>query len=329
MKLLTFEAARRQRYGALVAEGVVDLPSAQRHLAAQGSLPAQLPLPGTLQGLLKWQTTGLDLARRILDQVRSELTQGRVARSPDDAYLFPYEEIIWRTPIPHQNRMLSMRGNNPILLRLDRLAIPEHPTLTPRYHGHVIGHQEPILLRPHDGQIGWGAEFTAVIGRCGKNIKESEAGDYILGYTAVNDMSGSVFHAIAPDLSPEDYTYRDEHFAGKFYGTWSMPQPVGPCIVTADEIEDPYHLVVYSRESGVPCDTVTTAAMLFRFERIIAFVSRFMTLKPGDMITSGALGWHTIPGQEYYPPGSTFEVEIEGVGRLCNPIIDQRQARGP
>ena len=168
-----------------------------------------------------------------------------------------------------------------------------------------------------------------MIGRRGKAITEAEAGAYILGYTVINDMSGSVFRTIAPDLLPEDYSYRDEHFAGKFYGTWSMPQPVGPCIVTADEIDDPYHLVVYSRESGVPCDTVPTAAMIFRFERIIAFISRFMTLKPGDMITSGALGWHTIPGQVHYPPGATFEVEIEQIGCLRNPIIDQRQERTP
>jgi 2-keto-4-pentenoate hydratase/2-oxohepta-3-ene-1,7-dioic acid hydratase in catechol pathway len=69
--------------------------------------------------------------------------------------------------------------------------------------------------------------------------------------------------------------------------------------------------------------------MLFRFERIIAFVSQFMSLKPGDMITSGALGWHTIPGRDYYPPGSEFEVEIEGIGCLRNPIIDQRKAGAP
>ena len=328
MKLVTFEATGRQRFGALIPEGVVDLPSAQRHLLAHKSLSAQPPLPATLYDLLQWEKPGLDLARRILDGVRTELLHGHAPDNPDNAHVFNYDEITWRTPIPHQNRMLSMRGNNPILLRLDGLAIPEHPTLTPRYHGHVIGHQEPIILRSYDGEIGWGAEFTVVIGRRGKNITEAEAGNHILGYTAINDMSGSVFRRIAPDLAPEDYSYRDGHFAGKFYGTWSMPQPVGPCIVTADEIDDPYHLVIHARESGLPCDIVTTAAMLFRFERIIAFTSQFMSLKPGDMITSGALGWHTIPGRDYYPPGSEFEIEIEGISRLCNPIIDQRQASG-
>jgi 2-keto-4-pentenoate hydratase/2-oxohepta-3-ene-1,7-dioic acid hydratase in catechol pathway len=296
---------------------------------AQKRLPAQAPLPSTLYDLLQWEARGLDIARRILEGVRTELLDGCPTETPDDAHVFGYDEINWRTPLPHQNRMLSMRGNNPILLRLDGLAIPENPTLTPRYHGHVIGHQEPVILRPYDGEIGWGAEFTAVIGKHGKNIAEEDAGEYILGYTAINDMSGSVFRRIAPNLAPEDYTYRDGHFAGKFYGTWSMPQPVGPSIVTSDEINDPYHLVVHARESDVPCDIVPTAAMLFRFERIIAFVSQFMSLKPGDMITSGALGWHTIPGRDYYPPGSEFEVEIEGIGCLSNPIIDQRKASAP
>jgi 2-keto-4-pentenoate hydratase/2-oxohepta-3-ene-1,7-dioic acid hydratase in catechol pathway len=329
MKLVTFEAAGRQRYGALIDDGVVDLPAAQRLLMAQGSLSGQPLLPATLYDVLQWETTGADLARRVLDEVRTELTHGRIVDPSDAAHVFNHDEINWRTPIPHHNRMLSMRGNNPILLRLEGLAIPEHPTLTPRYHGHVIGHQEPIVLRAHAGEIGWGAEFTAVIGRRGKDIKETDAGDHILGYTVINDMSGSVFRTMVPDLPPKAYTYRDEHFAGKFYGTWSMPQPVGPCIVTADEIDDPYHLVVHSRESGLPCDTVTTAAMLFRFERIIAFTSRFMTLKPGDMITSGALGWHTIPGRDRYPPGSFFEVEIEGIGCLHNPIVDQRKGSAP
>jgi len=326
MRLITFEATGRQRYGTLLAGGVVDLPAAQRALMSQGCFPTQPFLPATLYGLLQWETTGLDLARRILERARTALMWGQSASLSSDAY-FGCDEIVWRTPIPHQNRMFSMRGNNPILLRLDGLAIPEHPTLTPRYHGHVIGHNEPVVLQPHDGEIGWGAEFTAVIGRRGKEIDETRAGAYIMGYTAINDMSGSVFRTIVPDLPLKEYVYRDQHFAGKFYGTWSMPQPVGPCIVTADEIDDPYHLSVYSRESGVPCDTVTTAAMLFRFNRIIAFMSRFMTLKPGDMITSGALGWHTIPGQGYYPAGASFEIEIEQIGCLRNPIIDRRQER--
>jgi 2-keto-4-pentenoate hydratase/2-oxohepta-3-ene-1,7-dioic acid hydratase in catechol pathway len=223
-----------------------------------------------------------------------------------------------------------MRGNNPILLRLDGLPIPEHPTLTPRHPGRLIGHQEPITLRPEDGEIAWGAEFVAVVGRVTRDVDVLQAKDAVAGYMATNDLSGSCFaQVIAPDLSRDNYNYRDEHFAGKFYGTWSMPQSVGPWLVTADEIDDPYHLTVAAYENGVPCDIVTTAAMLFTFEDLISFLSRFMTLRPGDLISSGALGYHVINGLDSYPSGSEFAIEIEHVGTLRNPIDDRRGVAAP
>ncbi|MCC7163804.1 MAG: fumarylacetoacetate hydrolase family protein [Anaerolineae bacterium] len=339
MRLVTYFVEGDLRYGVALANGVIDLPAAQV-LIESGARADGPRLPPTLGELVQMQDVGIDLAREIAGRMEDAANAG-AREIPKEVY-FPFDRIEWRAPLRHPSRMFSLRGNNPILLRLDNLPMPQHPFLTMRYHGKVLGHQEPMTLRAADGEIGWGAELAVVLGRGGRHISASSAEKHILGYTAINDMNGSVFRSIAPELLPRPsdahangnietdkralwYSPRDEHFAGKFYGTWSMPQPIGPWIVTADEIADPYDLVVHARESGTPCDTVTTAAMILKFPEVIEFMSSFMTLKAGDIISSGALGWHTIPGREYYPPGSNFEIEIEGIGILQNPILDQRK----
>lgn len=341
MRLATFAAGGKLCYGIPVNRGVVDLCAMQ--LVLNPHVDRAHRLPSALLELVRLENAGIEIAREIAERAQELERRGQLQSPELDGVYLPLDRIVWQTPLPHTSRMFSLRGNNPILLRLDNLPMPQHPFLTIRYHGKLLGHGEPMVLRAVDGEIGWGAEFAVVLGRGGKGIKAAQAGAHILGYTAINDMNGSVFNAIAPDLVPRKasghaadtsapggstarYSTRDEQYAGKFYGTWSMPQPVGPWIVTADEIPNPYNLVVRSRESGLPCDTVTTAAMLLRFEEVIEFMSSFMTLKSGDIISSGALGWHTIPGRDYYPPGSTFEVEIERVGVLSNPIMDYRRA---
>jgi len=318
MRLVTFEAPdKTQRWGALSGGWVVDLAAAERARDGRRSVTRE-PMPPSLIGLLEGGAPLLDRARTLL----AELEDSAMGDQPE--FAVSASGLRWLSPLPGA-RMFSMRGNNPILLRLDGLAIPTHPTLTPRHPARMIGHLQPIVLRPDDGPIAWGAEFVAVIGRRVKALDASDARPAIAGYMATNDLSGSSFGAsIAPDLPVDAYHYRDEHFAGKFYGTWSMPQAVGPWLTTADEVPDPYHLTVRAQETAIPCDTVTTAAMLFSFEELISFLSQFMTLLPGDLISSGALGYHVIPGRDAYAAGSWFAIDIEHVGRLLNPVIDQR-----
>lgn len=319
MRLASFETSRGSHgWGALSGGWVVDLVTADRARTTRGTGSGE-PLPTNLVGLLEGGPALMERAGTVLAELEDSAMGGKPEFAVNAA------DVSWRTPLSGV-RMFSMRGNNPILLRLDGLSIPSHPTLTPRHPARMIGHRQPIVLRPHDGVVAWGAEFVAVIGRRVKDIDAADARSVIAGYMATNDLSGSCFSSIAPDLPPEDFDYRDEHFAGKFYGTWSMPQAVGPWLVTADEVPDPYHLTVRAFESAVPCDTVTTAAMLFGFEDLISFLSRFMTLHPGDLISSGALGYHVIPGRDTYAAGSWFAIDIENVGRLVNPIVDQRQA---
>lgn len=320
MRLVTFETTDGSTaWGAYVDGWVVNLVAADGAGAGRGRSGPREPFPESLIGLLKGGPPLLDRARALLADLEDSARGGR----PD--FAVSASDLSWRTPLPGA-RMFSMRGNNPILLRLDGLPIPKHPTLTPRHPARMVGHRQPIVIRPDDAAIAWGAEFVAVVGRWTKDVHPSEARTAIAGYMATNDLSGSCFGtAIAPDLPVSSHSYRDEHFAGKFYGTWSMPQSVGPWLATADEVPDPYHLTVRALENGIPCDTVTTASMLFGFEELISFLSRFMTLRPGDLISSGALGYHVIPGRDAYAAGSSFAIDIENVGRLLNPLIDQRQ----
>jgi len=152
-------------------------------------------------------------------------------------------------------------------------------------------------------------ELAVVIGRRGKNISAAEALDYVFGYTVINDVS-------ARDLQT---AYGGQFFKGK---SLDGSCPMGPWIVTADEIPDPHALTLSCRVNGVTKQESTTADMIFNIPTAIEFLSRGMTLEPGDVIATGTpsgVGFARTP-PEFLKPGDVVECEVEGIGVIRNTI---------
>jgi 2-keto-4-pentenoate hydratase/2-oxohepta-3-ene-1,7-dioic acid hydratase in catechol pathway len=151
-------------------------------------------------------------------------------------------------------------------------------------------------------------ELGVIIGRRGKNIREEDAFQHVFGYTIVNDVS-------ARDLQAR----HQQFFKGKSLdGTC----PVGPWIVTADEIPDPQNLTLHCRVNGVVKQDGNSRDMIFRIPRLIAELSRGMTLEPGDVISTGTpsgVGFSRTP-PEFLKPGDVVECEIEGIGTIRNTV---------
>jgi 2-keto-4-pentenoate hydratase/2-oxohepta-3-ene-1,7-dioic acid hydratase in catechol pathway len=158
-------------------------------------------------------------------------------------------------------------------------------------------------------EIDWEAELGVIIGRSGKNIQEADALSYVFGYTVLNDVT-------ARDLQSR----HKQFFKGK---SLDGSCPMGPWIVTTDELSDPHNLALSLRVNGVTKQHGTTSDMVFSIARLIATLSSGMTLEPGDIIATGTpsgVGFSRTP-PEFLRPGDIMETEIEKIGVLRNPVV--------
>ena len=187
--------------------------------------------------------------------------------------------------------------------------IPEKPIVFAKYPNTVIGPGETIRIPPITDQADYEAELAVIIGRAARNVPESEALDYVFGYTNANDVSS-----------------RDLQFSEG--GQWTRSKsidtfcPLGPFIATKDEIEDPQNLSIRCVLNGEVMQDGTTSKMIFSVAELVSFLSQGMTLFPGDIIVTG-----TPPGvgsardpQVWLKDGDEVTIEIEGLGSLTNPI---------
>jgi len=196
------------------------------------------------------------------------------------------------------------------------MDIPEYPILFMKATGSAIGHREPILLpAAGPGKVDYEAELAVVIGRSAKNLKASEAMACVLGYTCANDVS-------ARDWQLEKQ--KGQWIRGKSFDTFC---PLGPWLVTKDEIADPdrLHIRALLNETSILQDS-NTSNMIHNIAAIISFLSQSMTLLPGTVILTGTpegVGFTRQPPL-FLKAGDQIAVEIEGIGRLSNPVIREQ-----
>lgn len=190
--------------------------------------------------------------------------------------------------------------------------VPEEPILFPKTPNVLIGPGEKIVIPAFLKDYGfeelrtdYEAELAVIIGKKCKNIPVGEAMDYVFGYTCINDVSQR-------NLQTGD---RSGWFRGKSLDTFG---PVGPRIVLRDDIPDPQNLHLECRLNGKTVQDSNTSYMIFPIAETIAFISKNFTLMPGDLIATG-----TPSGVGRIKHGDMVEVEIEGIGILSNPVVEE------
>lgn len=190
---------------------------------------------------------------------------------------------------------------------------PEHPALFTKNPAAVVGPDAPVRHPgKHSSELDWEAELAVVVGRAGRDIDEARALDHVFGYTVANDVSVR---------DHQRTRHGGQWFKGKNFDTHC---PLGPWIVTADEIPDPQVLAISSRINGVAKQSSNTRYMVFTVARIIAELSAGMSLEPGDVILTGTpsgVGFARKP-PEFLKPGDVMEMEVEGIGVLRNKVVD-------
>jgi 2-keto-4-pentenoate hydratase/2-oxohepta-3-ene-1,7-dioic acid hydratase in catechol pathway len=183
------------------------------------------------------------------------------------------------------------------------LQVPKEPVVFTKQINCVSGPNDDITLPPKSQKGDWEVELGVVIGSRAKNIKEKDAPAHIAGYCVVNDISEREFQA----------ERSGQWTKGKSYDTFG---PIGPWLVTADEVKDPQKLNMWLELNGKRVQNGSTATMVFGVHHIVAYLSQFFTLEPGDIITTGTppgVGMGMKP-QRFLKPGDRMRLGIDGLG---------------
>jgi 2-keto-4-pentenoate hydratase/2-oxohepta-3-ene-1,7-dioic acid hydratase in catechol pathway len=287
MKLASYKVRGRESFGAVVGsgggQGVVDLK------------PRLGPHFASALDLLR-NEGGLDLAHETISGVRAD---------------FSVAEVEWLPPLTAPEKILCI-GINYANRNADYgdAEVPKYPSMFFRAPGSLVGHQQS-LVRPFESeQLDYEGEIALVIGRGGRRIAHADALDHVAGITLCNEG-----------------TIRDWVRHGKFNVTqgknWDATGSIGPWIVTTDEVDlgKPLHITV--RLNGEVTQDDTTASMIKSFAELIAYVSTFMTLKPGDVIATGTpvkLGQKSEK-PKWLVPGDVLEIEVPEIGLLRNSVV--------
>jgi acylpyruvate hydrolase len=216
-----------------------------------------------------------------------------------------------KAPIPRPGKIICIGLNYRDHAEEANLPIPDYPAVFSKYANSVVGPGEPIVIPRVSNQVDYEGELGVVMGSRARYVSEQEALDYVAGYMAFNDVSARNFQ-----MRTSQWTI------GKTFDTFA---PMGPALVTADQIADPHHLDLRVKVSGQVLQASNTRHLIFNIPQLIAYLSQAMTLEPGDVIatgTPGGVGFARNPPR-FLQPGDVVEVEIEGLGTLVNPVVGE------
>jgi len=283
MKLATFTTGNELRLGGVVENRVIDLA------VASGGV-----LPSDMIAFLQAGPSAITAAQQAL----KEMTEVGV----------PLDDVLLLAPVPVPPKVVAVGQNYMDHVREQGAEPPKWPILFTKFPTSVIGPGATIRWDPAlTQQVDYEVELAVVIGQAARRVSEKDALQYVAGYTVCNDVS-------ARDLQFGD----GQWVRGKSLDTFC---PLGPWLVTRDEIPDPQALAVRTTLNGQIMQDSTTAEMIFGVRELIAFASQAFTLLPGDVIVTG-----TPPGVGVFrdPPvflndGDTITVEVEAIGALSNP----------
>lgn len=290
MRLVTFLAQGEMRLGALqVQQGqamIVDLNRAEPRLPAS---------------MLEFLAAGEPAVSLAADVLQSAPATAR----------HELKAVALKAVIPNPSKIICIGLNYRDHAAETHQPLPEVPVVFAKYENTLIGSGEAIVLPRVTQRVDYEAELAVVMGKRGHYISEAEAMLYVAGYTAFNDISA------------RDYQMRTSQWTiGKTFDTFA---PIGPALVTTDEIADPHALAIRLSIDGEVLQNSNTGELIFSIPQLISYLSSVMTLEPGDVIATGTpagVGFTRQPPR-FLRPGETVRVEIEGIGTLDNPVREE------
>lgn len=291
MKLITYQLNGETKLGALSGDNVIDLARAYTAISPNDSFPSDMI------ALLNEGEAGLAKAKAALDAGEQAAT-----------YQTPVTAVTFLPPVVRPGKVIALGRNYAEHAKEGGAEVPEHPMWFHKTHTSLNGHLQPIIIPPGTSKVDYEGELAVIIGKTCKFVTVEDALDYVAGY------------AVANDVSARDWQRRTTQFtAGKMVDTFG---PLGPALVTKDEIPDVQNLRIRTHLNGQLMQDGHTSDMIFSVAFSIADLSRICTLEVGDVIMTGTpegVGFARKP-PVFMKEGDVISIEIEGLGTLTNPL---------
>jgi acylpyruvate hydrolase len=276
-------------------------------------------IPNDMGAFLGMGRAALSLARRTVKTASQWMKEGKKARLglQRETLVFPLKQTILKSPIPRPGKIIAMGLNFRDHAEENKVPIPELPVGFLKASSCVVGPYDSVPY-PHDStkQMDYEIEMAIVIGKKAKNVPKEKAYDYVAGYMIINDLS-------ARDIQNKEMQKRLILLSKSLDGFG----PMGPCLVTPDEIPDPHDLKMelWVNQEPEPRQKSSTNQLIYKVPDLVAYWSQ-MTLEPGDVITSGTPGGVAFfkqpdPQQWFLKPGDVVEARIERLGAIRNKIV--------
>ena len=284
MKLVTFTHNGLTRVGAIHADSVVDSDGINE-------------IPADMISFLAAGKPALSAMQSLIDSGKQRLA---------------IADVQLHAPIPRPGKYLGIGLNYADHVAETGRERPEYPTFFTKQSSCVIGNGEAIQRPKVSDKIDYEGELAFVIGQRCRHVPLAQAHEMIAGYTIANDVTIRDWQMRSPTWT-----------LGKSFDTCG---PLGPWLVTADEIPDPHQLSLKTWVDDELRQSANTSEMLFNCFEMVAYLSQAMTLEPGDVITTGTPAGVGVKMQPrgYLKAGQMVKIEIDGLGSLTNPVIDEK-----
>jgi len=288
MRLVQFAEGGHSRVGVEVKKDgdIIDLHAMHPAIATN------------MKTFLEGGASNLSVAQKALESGEHVLSRGSV-------------DIL--SPVTEPQKVICVGMNYVDHCEEQNVAIPLKPLIFSKFASAITHPGAPIYLPSFTKKLDWEVELAIVIGKEGKNIEESNAMEYVAGFT------------VAHDVSARDWQLEENGGQWLLGKTSDSFLPLGPALVTKDEVQDPHNLGIRCRVNGTTMQDSNTKNLVFKTEKLVSFISGFFTLTPGDVISTG-----TPPGVGCFkkPPvflkaGDVVECEIDGIGTIQNTIVKE------
>lgn len=307
MKLVTYTSKNtvgRYRIGAIQNNEVIDLNEVYRQLLiSEGKTDAAKavdmilpPLPDSFYSL------GKVAIERSVEALQFKLSQQL------DRGVFDQNAVILGPPVPNPSKIICVGVNYKDHVKEMGRELPEFPVLFAKFSNAIIGPADNIPKSPLTNMLDYEAELAVVIGKETSHVKKESALNYVAGYTIANDVTARDLQRRTP-----------QWLQGK---SLDGSAPMGPSLVTSDEINDPGNLSIATFVNGEKRQASNTKQLIFDVPYLIEFISSLITLQPGDVIMTGTphgVGFAMDP-QQFLQDGDTVKIEIDKIGSLQNKI---------
>ncbi|SDK95178.1 fumarylacetoacetate hydrolase family protein [Alkalibacterium thalassium] len=296
MRLVRYNLSKSstERLGIQLEDGILEMDRLADHL--------NCPIPLTMRKLLKDHDKGIEQLMAVLDRAKElhfDMSQ----------YLLSESDFRYLPVIGDPEKILCVGLNYVDHVKATGADVPVNPVFFNKFPNALAAHKQVIPLPVISQKVDYEAELVIMIGDYANSVSESEAKKAVLGYTVGND------------ISERQYQFQSSQWMiGK---TFDFFGPVGPALVTKDEIEDVNNLSIHTKRNNELVQNSSTSNMIFSVERIVSEASQYMTLKPGDLIFTGTPSGVIVEQKDpnWLKSEEVVEITIEHIGTLCNQMI--------